>query len=37
MAVIDKNVSGLDAGIATRILHDNAARLYRIDLEGGLT
>jgi predicted TIM-barrel fold metal-dependent hydrolase len=37
MAVIDKNVSGLDAGVATRILHDNAASLYRIDLEGAVT
>jgi predicted TIM-barrel fold metal-dependent hydrolase len=32
MTVIDKNVSGLDPAVTTRILHDNAARLYRIEL-----
>jgi predicted TIM-barrel fold metal-dependent hydrolase len=31
-AVIDKNMTGVPAGIATKVLHDNAASLYHIDL-----
>jgi predicted TIM-barrel fold metal-dependent hydrolase len=31
-AVIDKNLSGVDRGVADRILHDNAARLYSIGI-----
>jgi len=31
-AVIEKNLTGVDAAVADRILHDNAAALYRIGI-----
>ena len=31
-AVIDKNLTGVADSVATRVLHDNAAALYRIDV-----
>jgi predicted TIM-barrel fold metal-dependent hydrolase len=31
-AVIDKNLAGVDDGVAAKVLRENASRLYRIDL-----